>query len=251
MCRLLGYVTRTPTTLAGLLGEADLFEFTELSCKHGDGWGFAWPTDAGVEVVKEPDAARTSDAFARHAHTHAADLALVHLRWATLGLGIAPENTHPFTDGAIAFAHNGSIRPPSSLDTLIPGELQRLRKGDTDSEGYFLATLAEARRTNPADGLAATIGRITASQELSSLNAVIATPNELIAVCYYDPVAEEKEDEPDYYHLRYRVTPSAVVVSSSGWGAGWTSLENGEILIVQRDTLDVSVRLVTDARVAR
>jgi predicted glutamine amidotransferase len=251
MCRLLGHVTRTPTTLAGLLGEADLFEFTELSCKHGDGWGAAWATDAGVEVVKAPDAARTSNAFAQHAHGHAADLGLVHLRWATLGLGVAPENTHPFTDGTIAFAHNGSIQPPASLDALIPGDLQRRRRGDTDSERYFLATLAEARRTNPAGGLAATVGRITASQTFSSLNAMIATPDELIAVCRYDPVAQEKEDEPDYYHLRYRVTPGAVVVSSSGWGAGWTSLENGEILTVRRDTLDVSVRLVTDVRVAR
>ncbi|MDQ1553083.1 MAG: hypothetical protein QOK46_161, partial [Microbacteriaceae bacterium] len=31
MCRLLGYVTRTPTTLAELLGEKELDEFTELS----------------------------------------------------------------------------------------------------------------------------------------------------------------------------------------------------------------------------
>lgn len=251
MCRLLGHVTRTPTALADLLGEADLFEFTELSCKHGDGWGFASATDAGVEVVKAPDAARTSDAFAQYAHTHTADLGLVHLRWATLGLGVVPENTHPFTDGTMAFAHNGSIQPPSSLDAVIPGDLQRLRMGDTDSERYFLATLAEARRTNPADGLAGTIQRITASQSFSSLNAMIATPEELIAVCCYDPVAQEKEEEPDYYHLCYRATPGAVVVSSSGWGAGWISLQNGEMLIVRRDTLDVSVRLITDAWVGR
>ena len=251
MCRLLGHVTRTPAALADLLGEAGLFEFTELSCKHGDGWGVAWATDAGVEIMKAPDAARTSNAFAQHVHGHAADLGLVHLRWATLGLGVVPENTHPFTDGTIAFAHNGSIQPPPSLDALIPDDLQRLRMGDTDSERYFLATLAEARRTTPASGLAATVERIAASQAFSSLNAMIATQDELIAVCRYDPVAQEKEDEPDYYHLRYRVTPGAVVVSSSGWGAEWTSLENGEILVVQRDTLDVSVRLITDAQVAR
>jgi predicted glutamine amidotransferase len=251
MCRLLGHVTRTPTTLAGLLGEADLFEFTELSCKHGDGWGFAWATDTGVEVAKAPDAARTSNAFARHAHTHAADLGLVHLRWATLGLDVVPENTHPFTDGTIAFAHNGSIQPPSALDALIPGELQRLRAGTTDSERYFLAVLAEARRTNPLEGFAATVERITATYDFSGLNAMIATPDELIAVCCYDPVAAAKEDEPDYYRIRYRVTPDAVVVSSNGWGSGWTSLENGEILVVRRGTLDVSVCPVTDARMVR
>jgi hypothetical protein len=80
---------------------------------------------------------------------------------------------------------------------------------------------------------------------------MIATPEELIAVCRYDPIAQEKEDEPDYYHLRFRATPDAVVVSSSGWGSGWTPLENGEILVVRRGTLDVSVRSVTDAWAAR
>lgn len=246
MCRLLGYVTSAPTALADLLGEEELFEFTELSCRHSDGWGAAWATAAGVGTVTGLDTARTSDSFAQHVHGHVTDLGLVHLRWATLGLAVARENTHPFTDGIIAFAHNGSVQPPSSLDALIPDDLQRLRKGYTDSERYFLATLAQARRTNPAAGLAATVRQISKAHEFTSLNAMIVTPDELIAVCCYDPVAQEKEDEADYYHLRYRVTPGAVVVSSSGWGAEWTSLENGEILVVQRGTLDVSVRLIAD-----
>jgi predicted glutamine amidotransferase len=250
MCRLLGHVTHTPTTLAGLLGEGDLHQFTELSCKHGDGWGFASATDAGIQVVKAPGAARTSDVFGCHAHTNATDLGLVHLRWATLGLSVVPENTHPFTDGTIAFAHNGSVAPPPALDALISDELRPLRRGDTDSERYFLATLANARRTNPVEGLAATIARITESYEFSSLNAMIATPEELIAVCRYDPIAQEKEDEPDYYHLRFfRATPDSVVVSSTGWGSGWTPLENGEILVI-RGTLDVSVLSVTDVQAA-
>jgi predicted glutamine amidotransferase len=257
MCRLLGYVTRTPVALAELLGEEDLFEFTELSCKHGDGWGVAWATDTGVEVVKAPDAARMSSAFGRHVYEHVGDLGIVHLRWATLGLEVALENTHPFTDGTVAFAHNGSIDSSESLDALIPANLQRLRMGSTDSERYFLAVLAEVMRGNRrypngqgtlAASVAATVERIAASHVFTSLNAMIATPDELIAVCCYDPVAEEKEEEPDYYHLGYRVTPGAVIVSSSGWGAEWSSLENGQILVVQRDTLDVSVGWIADAR---
>ena len=257
MCRLLGYVTRTPAALVELLGEADLFEFTELSCKHGDGWGAAWATDTGVEVVKAPDAARMSSAFGRHVYEHAGDLGIVHLRWATLGLEVAPENTHPFTDGTVAFAHNGSIDSSSSLDALIPADLQRLRMGTTDSERYFLAVLAEVMRENQrypngrgglAASVAVTVEKIAASHTFSSLNAMIATPDELIAVCCYDPVAEEKEEEPDYYHLGYRVTEGAVIVSSSGWGTEWSSLENGQILVVQRDTLDVSVGWIADAR---
>jgi predicted glutamine amidotransferase len=249
MCRLLGYVTRTPTPLAALLGEAELHEFTELSCKHSDGWGFAWATPDGVDVRKSPDTARTSPAFARHAQEHAADLGLVHLRLATLGLDIKPQNTHPFTDGRVAFAHNGSIKPPSSLDALIPADLQALRQGTTDSERYFLAMLARAQEVGPVEALADTVGRLANSHQFNGLNAIVATPEQLIAVCRYDPVEEAKEKEPEYYRLRYRVTADAVVVSSTGWGAGWRSLENGELLVVQRGTLDVSVRSLAEAQV--
>src|SRR6201998_2038746 len=124
MCRLLGYVTRTPAALVELLGEADLFEFTELSCKHGDGWGAACAPDMRVGVLRAPDAARMSSAFGRHVYEHVGDLGIVHLRWATLGLEVAPENTHPFTDGTVAFAHNGSIDSPESLGAVIPAALR-------------------------------------------------------------------------------------------------------------------------------
>jgi predicted glutamine amidotransferase len=251
MCRLLGYVSRTPTTIAELLGEDELNEFTELSCKHADGWGMAWATEDGVETTKSPDAARTSTLFARTAHEHLADLGLVHLRWATLGLNVVPENTHPFTDGAIAFAHNGSVKPPSSLDALVPQEFEALRKGTTDSERYFLAVLARMRAADPATALAETVSLIASSLEFSSLNAMIATPTELIAVSQFDPIAEAREAEPQYYQLRYRVEPDAVIVSSSGWGTGWQTVDNGEMLVVDRDSLAVSVRAIADLSASR
>jgi predicted glutamine amidotransferase len=251
MCRLLGFVTRTPTTLADLLGESELQEFTELSRKHADGWGIAWPTHDGVEVTKAPDAARTSSLFARVSHEHVTDLGLVHLRWATLGLNVVPENTHPFSDGSLAFAHNGSIKPPSSLDELIPDDIMALRKGTTDSERYFLAVLAQARKSNPALALAETVNRIASSLEFSSLNAMIATNTQLIAVSRFDPVAEAKESEPDYYQLRYRVTPNAVLVASNGWGAGWNTVQNGEMIVVDRNTLTVSVSQLSEVDVVR
>jgi predicted glutamine amidotransferase len=251
MCRLLGYVTRTPTTLADLLGEKELDEFTELSCKHADGWGMAWATENGVEVTKSPDAARSSPLFARTAHEHLADLGMIHLRWATLGLNVVPENTHPFTDGTIAFAHNGSVKPPSSLDQLVPEDLAALRRGTTDSERYFLAVLARMRLADPATALAETVSLIASTLEFSSLNSMIATPTELIAVSQFDPIAEAKEAEPQYYQLRYRVEPDAVIVASSGWGTGWQVVGNGEMLIVDRDTLAVSVRAIADVSASR
>src|SRR5919199_979050 len=68
--------------------------------------------------------------------------------------------THPFTDGRMAFAHNGAIRPASALDALVAPELRADREGTTDSERYFLAVADRARRMEPADALAQTTAAI-------------------------------------------------------------------------------------------
>jgi predicted glutamine amidotransferase len=241
MCRLLGWATRVPTTLSDLLG-ADLADFTRLSTKHGDGWGIARSTRRGVAVRKRPDAARTSAQFAREAGRRRSDLGLAHLRWATLGLGVDRDNTHPFTDGRIAFAHNGSIRPPASLDRLLSARSQRRRQGTTDSERFFLA-VAQLLRDGaaPEQALRGCADEIAATTDFTSLNCLLLTPEKLYAVCRYDPAGRWEDDDPDYYRLRYRVTPDAVVVASSGWGTGWRELANGELLVVGRRTLETTV----------
>jgi predicted glutamine amidotransferase len=196
-----------------------------------------------VEVRKRPDAARTSDEFAALARAGRSDLGIAHLRWATLGLGIGPGNTHPFSDGRLAFAHNGSISPPASLDRLLPRRVRRQRRGDTDSERYFLAVLARIREgAAPAEALTTVVEEIAASTRFTSLNCLLLTPDELYGVCRYDTAAPVRDDEgPDYFRLRYRVAADSVVVASSGWGSGWQELGNGELLVVRRGSLDVSI----------
>jgi predicted glutamine amidotransferase len=252
MCRLLGWASRRPTPLTDLLGRTDLDAFTQLSCVHGDGWGAARSTGTAVEVVKSPDAARESDRFGRWAAEQATDLGMVHLRWATLGLPVRPENTHPFTDGQIAFAHNGSITPPSALDALLPDDVRALQTGDTDSERYFLAVLARIRNgEEPGAALAGTVRDIAELAGYSSLNAVLLTPDRLHAVCRPGPDADQHAQGPDYFALRYRTTPDAVVVASSGWGSGWQELGYGELLEVDRDTLQVRVTALDEVALAR
>jgi predicted glutamine amidotransferase len=247
MCRLLGWATREQTSLLDLLGEGDLYDFTELSCKHGDGWGLALPHGSGVDMHKQPDAARMSDEFADWARTGACDLGMVHLRWATLGLDVRTENTHPFTDGRMAFAHNGSILPPASLDRLLSADARALRRGDTDSERYFLAVLSRLEDgATPAEALRETVAEIAATETFSSLNCLLLTPDALFAVSRFDPAAPLEDQDADYFSLRYRVTPDAVVVASTGWGRDWQELANGEMLIVQRGTLDVTISSLED-----
>lgn len=246
MCRLLGYASRTPVTLTDLLGEDELQGFVELSRKHCDGWGFAWATDGGVDTVRVPDPAHASPEFVQVSQEHRSDLAIAHVRWATDGLAIDLDNTHPFTDGRLAFAHNGAIRPATALDALVPDDLRAELRGTTDSERYFLAVRDRARRTDPANALAEVVSAIVdGGYDYTCLNVMMASDTELVVVNRFQPEAERLEG-PEYYRLNYRVTPDAVVVASTGFGAGWQMLENGEMLVVQRSTLEVDIRRIDE-----
>ncbi len=247
MCRLLAFASRTDVTLTELLGRRSLAQFTAVSRRHTDGWGFAWAEQDRVRTYRYADPAHLSPEFALVSRQHRTDLGLAHVRRATDGLPISLENTHPFTDGRMAMAHNGAIRPADALDALVPPELQGDLQGTTDSERYALATFGAARLDGPAQALASTADRIASGFEHTSVNAILITDSELVAVSRYRPEAEAREAEREYYHLRYRITRDAVVVASSGWGRGWRTLGNGEMLVVQRHTLATSVRRIDEA----
>jgi predicted glutamine amidotransferase len=244
MCRLLGYVTRTPTTVVDVVGAADLEEFRHLSRTHGDGWGAAWAGDAGVETRVSVEPADDSDDFRDFAQHHVADATLVHLRWATLGLAVTPDNTHPFTDGTVAFAHNGSVMPPESLDPLVDPDLAGRRRGDTDSERIFLILLGFLRDNAPAQALARTIEAVEASVAFTSLNCMLLTSDALHVVSQLGnrPLESTIVDTVGYYDIHYRADTDAVVVGSSGWPQhGWTPLPSGHLLTVERSTLATKV----------
>jgi predicted glutamine amidotransferase len=177
---------------------------------------------------------------------------MAHLRWATLGLGIGPDNTHPFTDGRVAFAHNGSVRPPSSLDALVSPGLRGLRRGDTDSERYFLAVLSRlAEGAAPVEALARTVADVATAGAASSLNGLLLTPDALYAVAWSDPAAAAREGHaPDYYDLGLRRTADAVLVSSSGWGRDWRQLPDHTVTVVRRGSLEVTTVSLDEVLVA-
>jgi predicted glutamine amidotransferase len=240
MCRLLGSVSRTPVTVDEVLADRR-DDFFALARKHGDGWGHAWSSGGDVQVSKEAGSALTSPALAALAAGLPALAAITHLRWATLGLAVDPENTHPFTDGTVAFAHNGSVRPPAALDALVAPELADERRGTTDSERYFLALRSRMREEEPGTALIRTVEAVVAGEAVvNSLNALLLTPTHLYAVCSYDPGSDE---DPDYYPLLYRTSGDRVVVTSTGWtdSAGWSTVSNGQMLVVDRSTLQTSV----------
>jgi predicted glutamine amidotransferase len=256
VCRLLGYCSRAPASLADLIGDDGLRDFTALSALHSDGWGMAWYDGAAADLRKSLGRADREPEFARLAHQPLGDLGLVHLRWATPGLPVSDRNTHPFRYGPCTLAHNGAIHPQARLGEMLPREWERQLGGTTDSEKYFLQLMwrLEERDGDMVAAIADTAADIDRRFEPNSLNAILLTPEKLYAISWYHPAKVPAEqlrlrgygDRPDevaaYFHLAYRATADAVVVASSGWPMpGWTPLPRGHVLVTDRATAQTSV----------
>jgi predicted glutamine amidotransferase len=243
--------------VAGLLTQEGLGEFTALSAFHADGWGMAWYGADGPQLHKSPYRAAEEPEYARLAGQALGDLGLVHLRWATPGLGIGYPNSHPFRFGPYALAHNGAIHPQDRLGEMLPAEWERRLAGTTDSERYLLHIMwrLEERRGDMIAAVADTVASIAGRYAVNSLNAVLLSPAKMYVISWHDParipadqlrqrgLASTPEEIAGYFHLACLATPDAVVAASSGWPRpqpGWTMLPNHSVLVVDRVTLATS-----------
>ena len=235
MCRLLGLVSATPVTATDALGR-DFGDFVNLSAgKHRDGWGVVGDLAGERRIVRSTGAAHSSAAFGRATET-AMTAGLIHLRAATAGLAVTEANTHPFTAGEIAFAHNGQIDDIPAVEGLVDDDLRERLIGETDSERYFHAILSQARKAPLLEAVRTVVTRIEATSRTPSLNAMVLTPDSLIVVSSFDSRLTGDQDE-DYFELRYRETADSVVVASSGWPQpGWQTVPERSILRVDRST---------------
>jgi predicted glutamine amidotransferase len=243
MCRLLGYAARQPVIAEHVL-EDTLEAFIELSHLHADGWGLAWYDEQGhVQHAKTPKAAHASAEFSSLAASVRTDALIAHLRWATPGFALCMENTHPFIYKQFAFAHNGAVAPNEDLEALIAPHLRGHITGTTDSERHFLALLSVFEKTAPVEAFRIHMNTLRQQLQSTSLNCLLLTPQALYAACDFDPNAPLLQRDPDYFYLHYRATPDAVVVASTGLGQGegWQTLKNGQMLIVERDTLKSTI----------
>ncbi|MCA1192995.1 MULTISPECIES: class II glutamine amidotransferase [unclassified Saccharopolyspora] len=253
MCRLLGVVAREPAALGDLLAE-EIPEFLALSREHADGWGIAsWAGDEAA-VVRDVAAAHDSARFAAATRTEL-DSGLLHIRLASSGSPVAPQNTHPFVGPGIAFAHNGFFAPRDALDAVIPAELLATAAGNTDSERYFLLLRALLREHDPATAISLAAARIRArATEFASLNCLLLTEEALYAYSEEDPRSEvSKRRGPDFFRLRYHATADRVVVGSSGLPtaeAEWSLLPYRQVLEIHRSDLRVTIHPADPAATA-
>jgi predicted glutamine amidotransferase len=255
MCRVLGYCSRGDASLEDLIGVDGLRDFAGLCALHGDGWGMAWYEGAEPVIRKSPLRADSEPEFGKLTREPLGDLGLVHLRWATPGLGVNENNSHPFRYGQNVLAHNGAIHPQDRLSEMLPPAFERDLGGTTDSERYFLLIMSRlaAHGGDMVAAIADAAADIDSRFEANSLNAILLSPDKLYAVSWYHPsrVPEAKlrqhgYSQPDeiaaYFDLAYLATDDAVIVASSGWPqVGWTPLENRHVLVVDRHNLKTQV----------
>jgi predicted glutamine amidotransferase len=235
MCRLLGVLSTTPVSVADAVGDTLLKDFVALSKIHGDGWGVATVDAHGERPRVEVSAGTAMDdpAFIAATHDHRSVAMLLHLRWATLGLAVRPQNAHPFVADGLAMAHNGSIKPIGRLEDLLEPAFAESLRGSTDSERYF-ALIRQYRRsaTTLAEAVRQAVVVLRKNHPEACLNALILGENQMVAVHAHaqcqllaeDVVEITAADLPaehleDYFSLRLaRPADGTVVVGSTGFG---------------------------------
>lgn len=265
MCRLLGVVSVNPISIADAVGDGVLKDFVALTKVHGDGWGVADVDHVGVSPRVRVSAGSALDdpEFDAATHDPRSAATMVHLRWATNGLAVEPQNSHPFIADGLAMAHNGSIKPISLLNDLLEPAVADTLRGTTDSERYF-AVIRQHRRSAPslAEAVRRAVVQLREIYPDASLNALVLGEDQLIVVHAHarsrllDEDIEEisatdlpAEHLEDYFALRIaRPADGVVVVGSTGFGdLGWEPLESESVTAISmRDLAVERLPLVAD-----
>ncbi|MDQ1370333.1 MAG: hypothetical protein QOF20_2686 [Acidimicrobiaceae bacterium] len=185
MCRLFGLSAgdRRVRATFWLLDAPDSLQ--AQSRRNPDGCGVAGFDAAGeVDLHKAPVAAWDDPEFGNIARRLTSSTFVAHVRHATSG-GRCYENTHPFSEGNVVFAHNGALGGLDLVDENL-GDYRRVVHGDTDSERVFALIIKEtaAHRGDLSAGIAAAAGWLADRVPVLSLNLIVVTPTELWALRY-------------------------------------------------------------------
>ena len=234
MCRLYGYVSESLTCPVNELGVEDFNDFTALTRIHSDGWGMAWKDEESGEIrtTRSVERADRDPVYAELASKPLGAAGFIHLRWATGGLAVTEENSHPFLDDNMAFAHNGHISPIDHLETFLTEDSRARLRGTTDSERYFQLIRQSIEETgDEKEGVTKALRILMQYFPNASLNALLLTSTQMFAIHVNSradspheqlrakleaPDALPARHDSEYYAMDYRETESCFQVISSG-----------------------------------
>ena len=239
----MGYVSPNKTSFPALVGD-EFSDFVALSSVHCDGWGLSTMNQSGshIFVDKEVEAAAESTTFDATVAKNIADGALLHLRWATKGISISENNTHPFVYGDYSFIHNGSIFPPDAIAPFIDPKFNSLIVGESDSERYFYLVMTEIEKLGLVAGVKSALAIIKEHGDTTSLNCMLMNRDYFLTVSEHNTARKPDWAADDYYEIKYLPTPEGVLFASSGWNQpGWTTLDNHHAALVHRSSFEIEV----------
>jgi predicted glutamine amidotransferase len=224
MCRLFGLsaAPRRVTATFWLLDAPDSLAVQSRREPDGVGLGVFEPDGTSL-VHKRPIAAYQDIDFAQQARQVAGTTFLAHVRYASTG-GLRVENTHPFLQDELLFAHNGVVTGLDLLDHKLAEELgtrtERLVHGDTDSERVFALITAYARRDGDLGrAIVDAVDWIAANLPVYALNLILTTPADLWVLRYPDThplyvLARPAGGTHGHRHLEHASAPGTVRVRS-------------------------------------
>ena len=239
----MGYVSPNKTSFPALVGD-EFSDFVALSSVHCDGWGLSTMNQSGshIFVDKEVEAAAESTTFDATVAKNISDGALLHLRWATKGISISENNTHPFFYGDYSFIHNGSIFPPDVIAPFIDPKFKSLIVGESDSERYFYLVMTEIEKLGLVAGVKSALAIIKEHGDTTSLNCMLMNRDYFLTVSEHNTARKPDWAADDYYEIKYLPTPEGVLFASSGWNQpGWTTLDNHHAALVHRSSFEIEV----------
>ncbi|MDO5627863.1 MAG: class II glutamine amidotransferase [Mobilicoccus sp.] len=262
MCRLLAYVSPSPSTFTDVIGVDQGAAFQWLARVHDDGWGTMWLDGGQVERQRTAEPGHTDAALTNALNGRRSRAGVAHLRLATGGLSVGQVNTHPFVAEGIGFAHNGSILPVTALRAKVSPARSAACEGTTDSELYFALI-----RDRWADGLplaeavTSVVAELRQEFPAASLNAMVLGAHELVVVraSRYAEVPTQHfiergivdDDLPPahdeaYYDLRVRRgEDGSLAFASSGLDTtGWEELPQDSVTVVDLDSVTATTHLL-------
>lgn len=270
MCRLFAQLTVRDETADHWLARSDRSLLAQSNVSpdtaQKDGWGIGWFEDGGRARVEKGTGGAFAEAprFEEVARGVRGPLVFGHLRHASNPLSlardrlIALENSQPFENHTVLFAHNGSIPFPVETRPLLGVHEGKVR-GLNDSEVLFWLLLRNTEEVgDPLAGYLHSVEDLVrvwqglkrpAIPPFSGLNVLFSRhPDELWAFCLWtgDHGTGLFDTTRRYYEMTYRAEAHRLIVGSEpfdGEKGVWRSLSSGSYLSARRTDGHLEVKV--------
>lgn len=246
MCRMLGIYGKVNNWKKIALAFSRQAEIGKVPPKkgippgHKDGWGMAISGSKNQTMVlleRQSGSAADSPLFKQtlDAIEKQPIIFICHLRKASPGIPVTPNNIHPFSADGWTFIHNGTIYQSETLprDPSLP-----LTSNGSDSEHFFHYLLSRLKeRPTHRKSVQALAEAISAMEiNYTALNNILSNGRELFIIRKY-------KINPAYYTLYTCRLPNGILISSEPVKSNgldqnrWKMIENNSILKIYGDPI--------------